>query len=164
MAEELQTARLLLRRAGMDDLNAMHRILSNPDAMRFWSSLPHESLTQTEAWLSDMIDRPTRRGNDFLVELEGQIIGKMGGWRLPEIGYLFDPATWGRGYAYEALTAFIGHRRRCGSKELTADTDPRNIASRRLLAKAGFQETGHAARTWLIGEEWHDSIYYRLEL
>lgn len=164
MVEEIRTARLLLRRARMDDLQPMHRILSNPDAMRFWSTLPHEQIAQTEEWLFSMIDASAAESDDFIVELNGAVIGKLGAWRLPEIGYLLDPAAWGQGYAYEALQAFVAHRRQAGSTELTADTDPRNLASRRLLQKCGFQETGHAARTWFIGGEWHDSVYYRLEL
>ena len=107
---------------------------------------------------------PVPGRDDFIVEVDGEVIGKMGAYKLPDFGYLLHPSVWGRGYAFEALTAFVEHRRAAGSTELTADTDPRNIASRRLLEKAGFHETGHAARTWLIGGVWHDSIYYRLVL
>ena len=163
MADEIRTERLLLRRARSGDLEPMHRILSNPDAMRFWSTLPHDQLSQTQEWLRSMIDAPAAESDDFIVTAAGTVVGKLGAWRLPEIGYLLDPAAWGRGYAREALTAFIEHRRLRGSTELTADTDPRNVASRRLLEKCGFVETGHAANTWLIGDEWFDSIYYRLE-
>ncbi|MFO1088248.1 MAG: GNAT family protein [Hyphomicrobiales bacterium] len=35
---------------------------------------------------------------------------------------------------------------------------PRNTASLRVLAKAGFVETGRAARTIKIGDEWCDSV------
>ena len=164
MSEELRTKRLVLRRARRDDLEPMHRILSNPQAMRFWSTLPHGELAQSEEWLRSMIEAPTGESDDFIVTCDGALIGKLGAWRLPEVGYLLDPASWGRGYAYEALNAFIEHRRRCGSTELTADTDPRNLASRRLLERCGFVETGHAANTWFIGGEWFDSIYYRLAL
>lgn len=164
MVEEIRTERLVLRRASWDDLEPMNRILSDPAAMRFWSSLPHESLAQTEEWLGGMIDAPADESDDFIVTRVGEVIGKLGAWRLPEIGYILDPSVWGQGYAREALSAFIEHRRRCGSVELTADTDPRNIGSRELLRRCGFVETGHAARTFFIGGEWHDSIYYRLEL
>lgn len=164
MADEIRTARLFLRRARAEDAAAMHRIMSNPQAMRFWSTLPHTDIAQTVDWLASMIEAPAGESDDFIVTLDGAVIGKLGAWRLPEIGYLLDPAAWGRGYASEALTAFIDHRRRRGSTELTADTDPRNGASRHLLRKCGFKETGHAARTWLIGGEWQDSIYYRLAL
>jgi RimJ/RimL family protein N-acetyltransferase len=162
--DEIRTERLVLRRAKAEDAGPMHRILSDAVAMRFWSTLPHQSMAETEAWIASMIEAPPGESDDFIVESYGKVLGKVGAWRLPEIGFLFDPAIWGRGYAFEALTGFIGRRRALGPGELTADADPRNLASRKLLEKAGFEETGHAANTWLIGGVWHDSIYYRLTL
>lgn len=138
--------------------------MSDPTAMRFWSTLPHESLADTEAWIESMINPPHEGSDDFIVELDGRVIGKFGAWQLPDVGYLLTPAVWGRGYASEAMKAFIAHRCRRGSRELTADTDPRNQASIRLLQRHGFRETGGAERTWLIGGEWFDSIYWRLAL
>ncbi len=142
----------------------MHAIMSDPVAMRFWSTLPHESLADTEAWIAAMISPPHEGSDDFIVEADGQVIGKFGAWQLPDFGYLLSPSVWGRGYASEAMRAFIARRRRCGGRELTADTDPRNEASIRLLRRHGFEESGRAERTWLIGGEWCDSIYWRLAL
>jgi RimJ/RimL family protein N-acetyltransferase len=142
----------------------MYRLMSDPLAMRYWSTLPHERLEQTEAWIASMIDAPPSESDDFIMTLDGRLIGKLGAWRLPEIGFLLDPALWGRGLAREALKAFIERRRRLGSDELTADVDPDNESSLRLLQRAGFEETGRAARTWHIGDRWHDSVYLRLEL
>lgn len=142
----------------------MHVILSDPHAMRYWSTLPHERFEQTSAWIADMADGGSRPSDDFLIERDGEVIGKMGTWQLPDLGYLLRPDCWGLGLASEALAAFVAHRRRCGGTELTADTDPRNIASIRLLQRHGFVETGRASRTWLIGGEWFDSIYWRLAL
>lgn len=142
----------------------MHAILSDPVAMRFWSTLPHERPEQTEDWLAAMMNAGGRDSDDFIVERAGEVIGKMGAYELPDFGYLLAPSTWGQGYASEALAAFIAHRRRVGGKLLTADTDPRNTASVRLLQRQGFVETGRASRTWLIGGEWFDSIYWRLEI
>ena len=142
----------------------MHRLLSNAEATRYWSTLPHETLAQTEAWVRSEVDSPADSSDDFVVTLDGQLIGKLGCYRLPEIGFLFDPALWGRGYASEALRAFVERRCTRGSTEITADVDPRNIASLRLLSRNGFVETHRAARTWNIGGEWHDSVYFRLAL
>ena len=44
---QIRTPRLLLRRAAMDDLTAIHAILSNGIAMRYWSCLPHTSPEQS---------------------------------------------------------------------------------------------------------------------
>jgi len=135
-----------------------------PEAMRFWSTLPHSDIAETEDFIAKMITPPHEGSDDFIVEADGQVIGKFGAWRLPDFGYLLSPSVWGRGYASEAMVAFIAHRRRCGSAELTADTDPRNEPSMRLLRRHGFAETGRAERTWLIGGEWFDSVYWRLGL
>ncbi len=142
----------------------MHRIMSDPRAMRFWSNPPHEKLDETERWIASMVESDPSKSDDFIVTLDGQLIGKFGAWRLPEFGFLIDPAQWGKGYASEAMAAFIDHRRRLGATELTADVDPRNVTSLRLLKRFGFVETGRRAGTWQVGDELCDSVYFRLAL
>jgi ribosomal-protein-alanine N-acetyltransferase len=163
-SDEIRTERLLLRRARIEDVVAMHAIMSDPEAMRYWSSLPHTSLADTERWIASMIAADPAVSDDFIVTLDGRLIGKLGCWKLPQIGFLFDRSSWGQGLASEAMTAFIAHRRALGSTELTADVDPRNAASLKLLARAGFSETHRAKGTWHVGDELCDSVYLRLQL
>jgi ribosomal-protein-alanine N-acetyltransferase len=163
MSDEIRTERLLLRRATYEDAIAMHRIMSNPVAMRYWSTPPHEEMEETERWMASMVEAGSDR-DDFIVTLDGNLIGKFGAWKLPEFGFLIDPVHWGKGYASEAMGAFIKHRRDLGSAELTADVDPRNLSSIRLLERHGFVETGRRTGTWQVGDELCDSVYFRLEL
>ena len=165
MSDELVTPRLRLRRARSDDLAAMHAVLSHPEAMRWWSTPPHQSLAQTAAWLEGMIASPPELSEDFVVEVDGHVVGKAGCYRLPEIGYILHPRVWGRGYATEALGAVIARvwEGRPEVQTLTADVDPRNAPSLRLLAKLGFRRTGFAERTWLVGDAWCDSVYLGLD-
>jgi RimJ/RimL family protein N-acetyltransferase len=131
--------------------------------MRYWSSLPHRELAETREWLANMIASEPGVREDFVVEFDGRVIGKAGCYQLPEIGYILHPDCWGRGLATEALTAVIAHVfERHPIPALRADIDPRNTASIRLLTKLGFVESGRAARTWHIGDEWCDSIYFTL--
>ena len=164
MIDEIRTNRLLLRRACLDDVPAMHAIMSSPVAMRFWSTPPHAEVDDTRRWIESMIDDDPAERDDFIVSVDDRLIGKLGAWRLPEVGFLLDPAEWGRGYASEALAAYIERRRSLGSTELTADVDPRNTASIKLLQRAGFTESGRASGTWQVGEELCDSVYFRLTL
>jgi ribosomal-protein-alanine N-acetyltransferase len=160
---EIRTARLRLRRALPDDLQAMHAILSDPRAMRYWSSLPHTDIAQTREWLDGMIASPPEESDDFIVVLDGAVIGKAGCWRLPAVGYILHPDYWGQGFATEALTAAIAHVfANFPLPALIADVDPRNASSLALLARLGFKEIQRASRTWQIGEEWCDSIYLGL--
>ena len=160
---EILTPRLRLRPARSDDLDDIHAVLSEPRAMRYWSSPPHTDLDQTRAWLDSMIQAPPQSSCDFVIEHQGQVIGKAGCWRVPEIGYILHPDAWGQGLAREALSAVIPVVfARFPIDAITADVDPRNGPSLKLLARLGFVETRRAARTWLVGEEWCDSVYLAL--
>lgn len=160
---QLRTERLLLRRPVMDDLEAFIGIMSNQVAMRYWSTLPHEDRSVTRAWLERMVAREGTGGQHFVIELGGVVIGEVGAGRLPDFGFIIDPRFWGRGLATEAARAAIGHIfAHSDSAELRADVDPRNAASLAVLARLGFRETGRAQNTFLLGEEWCDSVYLAL--
>ncbi len=156
----ITTARLVLRRARWSDLAAVHGTMSDPRAMRYWSRPEHETVAETREWLRDMVEPPAD-SVDFLIERDGVVIGKAGAWRLPEVGFLLHPEHWGQGLATEAMRAVIGHLERTHADlpELTAEVDPRNTGSLRVLAKLGFVETHRAERTLLWRDEWCDSIY-----
>ena len=160
---EIRTARLLLRRAVPSDLGGVHAFMSSPQAMRYWSTLPHASVAVTEPWFEAQFfsDDPAR--DEWIIEHEGRVVGNIGIWKAPEFGFILHPDMWGRGLASEAATAFIDYAFSTHAlDEITADVDPRNTASLRLLERLGFVETGRASRTFLLGEEWCDSVYLAL--
>jgi ribosomal-protein-alanine N-acetyltransferase len=160
---EILTPRLRLRRARADDLAALHAVLSDARAMRYWSTLPHTDIEETRAWLGGMIAAPAEISDDFVVEYRGQVIGKAGFYRLPEIGFILHPSAWGQGLAREALGAVITRVfAKFPIERIMADVDPRNAASLGLLGQLGFRETHRAERTYKIGEEWCDSVYLSL--
>lgn len=159
---QIETDRLILRPAREDDLEAMHAVLSSPQATRWWSTPPHDSLDQTRDWLAAMI-AGGGAGLDMVVEREGQVIGKAGFYYPPDIGYILHPDHWGQGLATEALTAMLDRLfDATDHDQATADVDPENPASIRVLAKLGFVRTGFAERTWNINGDWKDSLYYAL--
>jgi RimJ/RimL family protein N-acetyltransferase len=156
------TERLTLRRPRIADLDDVHAMLSHPAAMRYWSTPEHETLEQSRTWLEGMVAGSLDE-DDFLIEYQGRIIGKAGAWKLPEVGFLLHPDQWGKGLAFEAMTAVIGYLfATYDLPELTAEADPRNTASLRVLGKLGFVETGRAERTLLWRNEWCDSVYLAL--
>ncbi|WP_260926355.1 GNAT family N-acetyltransferase [Novosphingobium sp. 9] len=160
----ITTSRLVLRPALGDDLDDLHAVFAHPEAMRYWSRLPHTKMDETRDWLAGMIALPAQQGEDFVIEHEGRAIGKAGFWRFPELGFILHPAFWAQGLMREALEAvlargFAKHR----LPHATADVDPRNMACLGLLTRLGFQETGRAQGTWQVGEEWCDSVYLQLD-
>ncbi len=161
----IRTARLRLRAPTLDDLNALYRVFSDPRAMRYWSHPVHDSPARTELQLQRMIHSATELGTEFVIEHEGAVIGKMGMWRLGEIGYILHPDYWSLGLASEALAALLPYAfaRFPDLTEIIAEIDPRNTASARLLERHGFRETHRAEKTMQLNGEWCDSAYYQLD-
>lgn len=164
-SDRFETDRLVMRRPAEADLEAMFEMMSNVEAMRFWSTLPHADRGVTVGWLARIIDRNAHAGGeDFVIEFEGRVIGFVGAGQLPEFGFMLRRDHWGRGFAAEAARGFVSYAfAELGRDHLTADVDPRNAASLRLLERLGFSVTGTAERTFLLGEEWCDSVYLRLD-
>lgn len=159
----IRTDRLLLRHARPGDLADLHAVFSDPGTMRWWSTLLHTSLDETRTWLDGMIAGNAAGSDDYVIERDGRVIGKAGFYRMPDIGYILHPDHQGQGLASEALRAVIAHVfARRPADTLTADVDPANAASIRLLERLGFRQTGSAERTWNIGGDWKDSLYYGL--
>jgi len=167
---ELKTERLVLRPTRQDDLHALHRIYSNPDAMRYWSSEPHSDVAITKAVIDSAIQSNANQlslfGHAFELcfELDGDVIGRGGLFREDEIGYMFHPDYWGKGLGLEAVSFLTANIFAFTNLEkLTADVDPRNMGYRALLAKIGFVETHRAEKTFFLNGEYADSIYLRLD-
>lgn len=158
---EIATPRLKLRTAQPTDLAGIHAVLSDTAAMRWWATPPHQTLEESEAWLAAMIANGPE--HDFIIERDGEVIGKVGFWAPPEIGYILHPAHWGQGLASEALVAAIDHLfAHHRFDQITADVDPANAASIRLLERMEFVRTGSAERTMQVGGVWVDSVFYAL--
>ena len=160
---EIRTKRLVLRRIARDDAAALHAVFSDPEAMRYWSTLPHGSLAVTEAWIGQTIECTVAgEADDYAVVLDGAVIGKAGFWQGNEIGVILSRAHWGKGYATEALCPVIRRALALGLDRITVDIDPGNTASLRLFESLGFRPVGSAKATVLVGEVWADSLYLAL--
>lgn len=160
----LTTERLTLRPLMMSDALALHAWLSDPEVMRYWSTLPHTDIRETEAWVQGSLDAMAKgEAQDFAVLLEDRIIGRVAFWHGDEIGFLFDPKMQGKGFASEALRRIAAYGfETLGFKKIRADVDPDNLASLRVLERVGFVRTGFAEKTFEIGGKWVDSVYLSL--
>ncbi|WP_323768607.1 GNAT family N-acetyltransferase [Antarctobacter sp.] len=164
----IRTERLLLRPGRLTDLEPLHRILSDPSVMRYWSRPAHDDIAQTAEFLRYFMDGYGTDGRvEFILEYDGRCIGKAGMWRDPEVGYILNPDYWGQGLAFEAMSAILTEiaRRRPDLTRLTADLDPRNTGSIRLLEKLGFTHDRTVIGDYLYGGyEVCDSAYYSLAM
>jgi len=109
----LETPRLILREMTQEDYPALAAILQDGETMyAYEGALGGE---ETQAWLEKQLERYKKDGFGLwavVLKESGEMIGQAGitwqvvdGRRLPEIGYLFNRAHWGNGYAIEAAAA-----------------------------------------------------------
>jgi len=99
------------------------------------------------------------------------MIGIMGVHRpFPEaeLGYIFHPSAWGRGYATEALSAFLKvfWELRPTVTTIEAGTDYENYASMKVLTKCGFQEVKRLKEEVVVstkGSEKRDVVIFELK-
>jgi ribosomal-protein-alanine N-acetyltransferase len=167
----IQTSRLLLRAAQAGHSTALHTVLKDPQVMKYWSTLPHTSLSQTEDWLTKMILSPQNGTTDFIISHNAIAIGKIGIWSPSskplggEIGFLLAKDHQRQGFMTEAMKALLPYYvNDLGYEKITADVDPRNDASIALLLKFGFRIVGRREQTIEIGGEWVDSLDLELRV
>lgn len=166
-AVRLETDRLVLRQLENEDAPALHPALSDPAVMHWWSSGPHTTLAQSEAYVARNAEISeswrcwaiTERGGEALGWVV--LIGKRPG--VQEVGYILRRDCWGRGYAREAVHRVICHAfDDLGQRRIAADTDPENAASIRLLQSLGFQREGYLKGEWETHIGIRDSLIFGL--
>jgi len=142
------TDRLLLRNTQMSDAPALFAFLGDQEAMRHTLSFP--TLRDCRRHIAGHLWERRRNGYapwTIITRANDAIVGWGGlyedpfdrGWGV-EVGYWFARSAWGKGYATEVVRASLDHARRCGLADVSAFARPGNIASCRVLEKAGFRK------------------------
>lgn len=166
-APTLTTGRLVLRQLRIDDAPQLHPALSDVDQVRWWSSGPHASLTETQEYLQfnasedeDHLCWAITSGDDRAL---GWVILMDKRHGVAEIGYILRRDAGKRGIAREAVAAVIDYGFRShGLRRICADVDPDNAGSVALLEYLGFRREGLLRAEWETHIGVRDSLIYGL--
>jgi RimJ/RimL family protein N-acetyltransferase len=148
--DPLATPRLLLRRTEARDRDGFIALMCSADVRRYLGGArPREDVER------EVPQVPGDRPGVFAVEADGALIGHVfvnrreadrpGHLREQgeevEVGYVFLPASWGHGYATEAVTAVLAWVEQVLPGEpVVLCTQAANAASVRLARRLGFVE------------------------
>jgi [ribosomal protein S5]-alanine N-acetyltransferase len=145
----LETDRLLLREYVEEDAEALFKLNSDPEVLRF---LPDERLLNVEQARQILIDHPIADYRKYgfgrgacILKSTGEQIGFAGLKYLEEVGevdvaYRLMPTHWGQGLATEAALASVRFGFfDLGLKQIIGLVMPENIASVRVLEKTGLR-------------------------
>ncbi|HEY0042753.1 MAG TPA: GNAT family N-acetyltransferase [Flavisolibacter sp.] len=169
----LTTSRLLLRELTLTDAPAVQRLRSNPEVMKYINRPLTLTVEAAETWVGLIIT--ALQNNDgitwciCLKEAPAEHIGTIGFWRIEkencraEIGYMLDPLLHGKGIISEALETVV----RYGFSEMKLHSmegqiDPRNIASGKVLEKAGFVREAYFRESYRLRDEFADTAVYSM--
>lgn len=143
-----ETDRIICRRLALPDVEDLHAVYSDPDAMRWVDDGQPIRRSECLRWLDVTLENYASRGYGMstLVRREdGSVIGFCGlvhPNKQPEveIKYALHRRFWGRGLATEAVKAMLAYaRREFQISEVIATVASENMASRRVLIKAGME-------------------------
>jgi RimJ/RimL family protein N-acetyltransferase len=164
MSTLTRSPRLLIRSIEERDFADLFRLQSDPNVMRFIRPAePDEAVVREriESWGQYAALYPPY-GVFVLENLDNQafvgyVVLRHDNFepdRDIEVGYAVAPEVVGQGYASEALQALLHVAQyRLGHPHVVAYTDPANLASNRILEKAGFVVVDATPRngmdTWL---------------
>lgn len=148
----LETERLILRGFRLSDLADLHEFLSDEETVRFepYNPMDMEEAEKALAW---------RLESDEMIAVELKESGKLIGnvylgkreFLSLEIGYVFNRAFWGKGYALESCHALMEQAFSDGAHRIYAECDPLNDNSWRLLEALGFTREAHL----------HSNVYFQ---
>jgi RimJ/RimL family protein N-acetyltransferase len=170
----IETDRLTLRRYVETDYDDLLKLQSDPDVARF---LLHDVRTPEqvqEALAGRRADVPLDTDGQALtvaaiLRETGQHVGEVTLFmhnvehRTGELGYVFQPAFHGRGYATEAAVELLrlGFEQ-LGLHRIIARLDARNTGSAKLLQRLGLRQEAHFVRNEFLKGEWTDELVFAM--
>ena len=149
------TPRLKIRTWSSEDAPALLRLYSDPEVYRHIPHVQLRTLEEAEARIREMSGfHPTL----WAVEENGRLIGLCGFPRgARELGFAFAPSTWGKGYATESARECLRWGEAQGMTRIIAKVREENAASRRVLERLGFADTGVRDGPWWVYESMRHS-------
>ncbi|MEU6152023.1 GNAT family protein [Actinosynnema sp. NPDC047251] len=171
-AYPIRTERLLLRPFTHADHAALHSWQSLPEVVRYLygeAKTPEET-TESLA-LKTAVTWPAKEGEhlSLAVEHDGRVIGEtVLKWlneehRQGEIGYIFHPDHYGRGYATEASRVMLrlGFEN-LGLHRIVASCDASNGASWRVMERLGMRREAHFRHAEVFKGAWGEEFVYAI--
>ncbi len=169
----IHTKRLVLRRFKKDDADALYANWANDaDAVRFMRMRLHETIDDTRRFVEAIVNSYEKMDTyRWIIVLRaiGEPIGFIGLTTISEhdatgdFGYSIGKAYWNNGYATEALTAVLRYGLiKAGFNRLEAYHSVRNMASGKVMMKAGMTCEGRARQKYKSNAGFEDCDMYAI--
>ena len=149
-----------------EDLPLIAEWFNKPEVFGEYNPLHQVSRTEAEK----MFENPHEENSFIIEKKDGSKIGFIGHFyvlhvagKQLEIGYSLVPSERGKGYCTEATQLMVDYLFLSkDTKRVQAQTDPRNVASHKVLEKVGFKKEGTLRKSFFMRGEWRDAYIYSI--
>jgi RimJ/RimL family protein N-acetyltransferase len=156
----LEGGNVNLRIAEKEDWSLLSEWVNDPEVFGLHNPLMQLSKAELEGWF----DTLSTEGKLFLIEKkDGSKIGEIYHMKDMEIGFGIVPSEGGKGYCTEAVKIIVDYM--FLSKNIIriyALPNVNNLASNKVLEKAGFKKDGIIRKSAFIRGEWTDRYLYSI--
>jgi len=171
---KLQTDRLNFRQVSADDIHNIHELHSLPETDRFNTLGIPETIQVTEKVINEWLVGQNAQPQTLYVfcldlidtkQFIGLIALNIGKpmYKTAEVWFKIHPGHWNKGYTTEALAKLIHFGfKELGIHRIEAGCAVENIASVKVLEKAGMKKEGMKRKILPIRGEWKDNYFYAL--
>ena len=162
----LTTERLFIRKFMHDDWQSVHEYTSDANVMKY---IPEGVFTEEDA-KKFVMDNSGENAKYFpiLLRKNQALIGhivfhKYFGEHTYEIGWVFNPKYYNKGYASEAAHSILKYGfETMKLHRVIATCQPENIPSYRVMEKIGMRREGLFKKCIPNGDEWWDEYFYAI--
>ena len=163
----LETERLVLRPFEETDCPALAVLLRNDRIKQTYMLPDFENEAQAMSLAKRLLELSLDPGRYVAgIYREGTLVGFFNDVEIEngtvELGYVVDPAHWGRGYATEMLKAAAAYLLSSGFCQVVTGAFEENTASIRVMVKAGMTKLEKTDEIDYRGKI-HRCVYYAME-
>ncbi len=169
----LETDRLILKEITDDHAPALYEMRTNPNIMRYIDRPIPNSIEEIKELIQKMVTMKILgegiSWGIFKKENPDVKIGNIGFYRImaahyrAEIGYMLNTSEHQKGIMYEAIQKVIEFGfKKMNLHSIEANINPGNLASKKLLEKAGFVREAYFKENYYFNGQFIDSEIYSL--
>ncbi|MGT2808728.1 N-acetyltransferase [Streptococcus iniae] len=166
----IETEALLLRQFVLEDSQSVAIICNSDQVQKGTLSLPKPyTVASAIAWITthkSRCEQDSAYNYAITDKKTGQLYGSVSLVRYPktdlaELGYWIDPEVWNKGIATEAAKAMINYGFQIKNlHKITAKHFLYNMASGKVMAKAGMSKEGYQKQQVLKDGNYEDVVHY----
>lgn len=149
--ETIHSERLVYKKITLDDVDSFYELLIDKDVQKYLPGIPiYTGKDMAISYISDRLSKKYQDNNfyDWGIFLDEKLIGRITVYkqdedrRMADLVWYLNPNYRGKGYMTEAAITITNFLKDIGFERIEAFANVENVASQKVMKKAGFQFEG----------------------